>query len=502
MLRLYASVATALIIALSGNANAAAWLESAHSINTDDYVNLGWDSAFWTGNKFEAFGSNSNSSVCLKAESTDGKSWNTQLVTCPAGHPNVWTGNEYITSSNGKLYTSPDGLQLTQITLPDNLAAAQIGEYYVSAPAPTVFVKNDGGQIIGLGTCQYSMKPYPGRSVTNISTDCTLISYDNGQTWFVEKNNLPGDNRLTSGGIIDAIWDGTRYIALHGNSGGGGSTGIYTSPDGITWTLEKTFSSPTSSKTYSLNSIGFDGQNYVVAETDSIQSKIYSSADLLNWTQVFVPAKQIGGLAREGGKFIAYGQGYIAMSDNGTVWEEYSGSDLISLSRIKSDGTNIIAFGKKFIGGVYGADWGSIGAAKARTFYYDPAATPGSADSGAINGTNTAGSGSDASGMGGCFIATAAYGSYLDPNVKVLRDFRDNYLLTNSAGKAFVGFYYKHSPPVADFIREHETLRIAARTALTPVVYAVKYPGIAAGAVLFGFIGVAARRRRSKKTDK
>jgi YVTN family beta-propeller protein len=76
---------------------------------------------------------------------------------------------------------------------------------------------------------------------------------------------------------------------------------------------------------------------------------------------------------------------------------------------------------------------------------------------------------------GGCFIATAAYGSALEPHVKVLRSFRDRYLLTNSAGRAFVETYYRHSPPIAEFISRHETLRGAARMVLTPLVYGIEY---------------------------
>lgn len=76
---------------------------------------------------------------------------------------------------------------------------------------------------------------------------------------------------------------------------------------------------------------------------------------------------------------------------------------------------------------------------------------------------------------GSCFIATAAYGSYLDPHVQVLRDFRDSYLLTNGAGRALVDFYYTNSPPVADYIRDHEKLKIMVRWALTPVVFVIEY---------------------------
>jgi hypothetical protein len=76
----------------------------------------------------------------------------------------------------------------------------------------------------------------------------------------------------------------------------------------------------------------------------------------------------------------------------------------------------------------------------------------------------------------GCFIATAAYGSYLHPQVKLLRNFRDEYLLGNASGRAFVEFYYRTSPPVANFIARRPALRSITRFALTPFVVAVAHP--------------------------
>lgn len=79
-----------------------------------------------------------------------------------------------------------------------------------------------------------------------------------------------------------------------------------------------------------------------------------------------------------------------------------------------------------------------------------------------------------------CFIATATYGSDLEPHVYKLRAFRDRYLLTNTAGRAFLRFYYQHSPAWAEAISQSALLRAVARALLTPLIYVVAYPLIAA----------------------
>lgn len=124
----------------------------------------------------------------------------------------------------------------------------------------------------------------------------------------------------------------------------------------------------------------------------------------------------------------------------------------------------------------------------------DPVLEP--ADSGSPGGGGGGG--------GGCFIATAAYGSYLHPKVKILRDFRDSYLITTAPGRAFVELYYTVSPPIADVIAKHEVLRIITRVLLMPLILLVEYPmaGVFAALLLVALASCLAVSRRRLVCDR
>jgi uncharacterized delta-60 repeat protein len=92
---------------------------------------------------------------------------------------------------------------------------------------------------------------------------------------------------------------------------------------------------------------------------------------------------------------------------------------------------------------------------------------------------------------GGCFIATAAYGSPLHPNLDILRDFREKYLMPSQFGRKLVELYYRYSPIIANFIAKHKVLKVAVRVNLLPVIafsYSMVHSGPMASAVMLALI--------------
>ncbi|MBE0430215.1 MAG: right-handed parallel beta-helix repeat-containing protein [Dehalococcoidia bacterium] len=72
-----------------------------------------------------------------------------------------------------------------------------------------------------------------------------------------------------------------------------------------------------------------------------------------------------------------------------------------------------------------------------------------------------------------CFIASAAYGTDTADQIDILREFRDQVLLSNSLGAGFVSLYYRVSRPVALLISRNEPLRAVVRAGLVEPIVSV-----------------------------
>lgn len=115
----------------------------------------------------------------------------------------------------------------------------------------------------------------------------------------------------------------------------------------------------------------------------------------------------------------------------------------------------------------------------------------------------------DAGGKGAgeyCFVATAAFGSYDHPAVRILRTFRDEFLAKLPGGEGAIAAYYAAGPALGAAVEGHEGLRAAVADGLLVVAGAAIClvaigPGwfglLFAACVLAGLgIGLALPRRR------
>jgi hypothetical protein len=72
-------------------------------------------------------------------------------------------------------------------------------------------------------------------------------------------------------------------------------------------------------------------------------------------------------------------------------------------------------------------------------------------------------------GGGGCFIASVCFGEN-SWQVKILKDFRDRFLLKNGIGRGFVRFYYAHSHRISEFLKDKIMIKSIVKISLYPVI--------------------------------
>lgn len=183
-------------------------------------------------------------------------------------------------------------------------------------------------------------------------------------------------------------------------------------------------------------------------------------------SQVQVDGLSSGETVNLAASFVSIPSGAKFYTVNGTTWTEFTPDSIVS---------NTIFYKVKDSSSLSETDPLAVRDFNSASQVIESKVVVATTSGSTASTTTTVGTvSSSGGGKSGCFIATAAYGSYLDPHVKVLRNFRDEVLLQSRLGTAFVKFYYKHSPPIADYIAQHESLRTLFRLLLTPVILLVK----------------------------
>lgn len=74
----------------------------------------------------------------------------------------------------------------------------------------------------------------------------------------------------------------------------------------------------------------------------------------------------------------------------------------------------------------------------------------------------------------GCYIATMVYKNYDNPNVLLLRNFRDNYLEMTNFGRLFIKYYYRYSPKFVSIAKNNVVLFFISKIVVGFVVMILK----------------------------
>jgi len=341
------------------------------------------------------------------------------VFSCPAIGAD---GTIYVGSKDNNLYAiNPDGSQKWSFTTADPVVSSPAigadGTIYVGSWDNNLYAINpNGSQKWSFTTGSYvSSSPAIGADGTIYvgSGDDKLyaINPDGSQKW-----------SYTTGSYVDSSpaigADGTIYVAS-------GDNNLYAvNPDG-----SQKWSFTTGSYVYSSPAIGADGTIYV----GSYDNKLYAITEEEQEYDLTISSAAGGSVFAPGEGTFTYVEGtevnLVAEAEEGYRFINWTGT-VYTVADVE-DATTTITIEDNY----------SITA----NFEEEPSG-------------------------GACFIATAAYGTPMADEIEILREFRDEYLLTSALGQALVDLYYRVSPPLAEFINEHPSLKPIVRLGLLPAV--------------------------------
>lgn len=307
--------------------------------------------------------------------STDGITWTKRVSNTTASLTWViWANSQFVAVGGSTCLTSPDGITWTSRSGMSNaIGLTWSGTIYLTAgTSGTMRASSDGitwtSRSSGTSTT-FNAVVYGTRFVAVGFSGMIRTSTD-GTTWTPRASG-------TSSALYDVAWSGSRYVAVGGfgeilwsNDGftwnfatvpaglsgttfygvtwgnsqfvavswdGVGSSGIYTSPDGLTWSTQ-------SVGAYSYFTVGWTGSQYV-----AMGSVVSTSPDGSTWTYRMTGTQRglYGITETSGGYLVAVGAGgtVITSSDAGVTWNLQFPGTLENLNAVVWSGTKIIAVG-------------------------------------------------------------------------------------------------------------------------------------------------------------
>ncbi|MDH5786167.1 MAG: fibronectin type III domain-containing protein, partial [Chromatiales bacterium] len=305
----------------------------------------------------------------LVSRSTDGVKWS--MINAGASEYNfmdvIWAGDKFVAvgwdalhsqiavlnSSDGLLWTTTVG-QITAIDTPSYLSLAWSGTDLLLVGSG-FYAHTDS--TLNVWTKSTTMVPAGGGApISTIGRRFNDAMWDGSQFLISDAGNIFLSSDLTTWNISNTnlfaldVVNNAIYVAA-------ALDGIYSSSDGVTWTLRQAVPAGAGDFFYFTGAVwdAFNSQ-FVVMGVDAYTAnsgRIYTSADGISWVETATGlSKTLNGLFNAGNQSIVYGDnGVFLVSHGGTTWSAIEGHGGENIQGPASDGSGWVVVGNKGVVG-------------------------------------------------------------------------------------------------------------------------------------------------------